>query len=161
MPSQRKKRTLIILFFCVLLLVPVGLLFSTPGRLLLLDWNQAQWQRQDFRHYRYTFKNVSFANANNIYDVVIEVKDDQTVSMTKKSDGTPVAMALFQDYNTIPKIFQRLHTMVEHDPFTCIIRYQFQIGIPISADIDFSPRTTDDEYYLTLTDFEVLSEPKQ
>jgi hypothetical protein len=156
-----KKRTLIILLFCVLLLIPIGLLFSTPGRLLLLDWNQAQWQRQHIRHYRYTFKNVSFANANNIYDVVIEVKDGQTVSLSKKSDGAPVAMAIFHDYSTIPKIFQRLHTIIEQAPFMCVVRYQFQTGIPVSADIDFSPRTTDDEYSLTLTDFEVLSEPEQ
>ena len=163
MPSQRKKRTLILFLVSALLLIPTGLLFTTPGRLLILNWNEAQWQRQALRHYRYTFKNVSFANANAnaLYEVVIEVDDDQTLSMTRKSDGTAVRMALFQDDNTIPKLFQKLHAMVEHNPRTYLAQYQPQTGIPVYVNIDFSSTTTDDGYVLTVTDFQVLSEADQ
>ena len=154
MSFLRNKRLLFAL--CVLLIVATFLLFSAPGRLAIVRWNEAVWDYRAIRHYRYTFKNESFAFAHYLDGVVIEVHDNQTISLIRKSNNHPIDPAIFREYDTMPKYFQRLAAIIGRHPTKYIALYDLQTGVPRYVTIDFSASTTDDEYILTVTDFEVL-----
>lgn len=134
----------------------VLLLFSRPGRLLTITWNEALWNRRDPSHYHYTFQNVSFANINHLYAVDIEVRDGQAVSIVRRDTRTPVDPTIFAEYDTIPKIFVRLKAFAMSDPAIYWMHYTWGNGVPKRITINGSLNAVDDEYRMTISNFKEL-----
>lgn len=130
--------------------------FSPPGRFLTIVWNETFWKAQGITHYRYTFRNVSFANADNIYDARIEVRDGRAVSVVRLDTQTVVDPRVFANYDTMPKVFTQIKKFAAGNPVVYWVRYQWGTGVPEEIKVEFSFRSTDDTYRITIKDFEAL-----
>jgi Family of unknown function (DUF6174) len=155
---MRKRRLWVGLAVFIVSVVLLGLLFSQPGRLMIIAWHERLWTMAAISHYRYTVRNVSFANVNHLYGVRVEVRDGHAISLVRADTHKPVDPELFAEYATIPQVFVRLRQFVLANPARYWVRYHGATGVPEEISIDFSSSTTDDEYVITITDFEVVTE---
>ena len=121
--------------------------------------NREKWEGQNIDHYRFTVV-VScfcpFAGA----EVTYEVQNGQVVNELVQSDPDrqidPVqASEFYQAYNTIEKVFDYVEQATnEADEIT--VEYDPTYGFPTDISVDWIKEATDDEMYLTLSNFEPL-----
>ena len=89
------------------------------------------------------------------------MQNGQVVNQTiTTSADNPVDEAqvndFYQPYNTIEKVFEYIGNAVDEADKTTI-EYDPTYGFPTEVAIDWIELATDDEIYLTLTNFEPLS----
>ncbi|WP_292847745.1 DUF6174 domain-containing protein [Nostoc sp. NMS8] len=70
-----------------------------------LRFNRRLWEQANISNYRYTFSNGCFCIPDARGPVVIEVRNGQTTSIISVATGKAVNPQFFQQYKTIPKLF--------------------------------------------------------
>ena len=123
-----------------------------------------KWQAANISHYRFNLFISCFCVFTENMPLIIEVKDGQVVSMEYKTGNEidPQLLELFERYVTIDKLFDGIEKgfAIEGtdqgaaDKVT--VEYDATYGFPTKIDIDFIEEATDDELYLTISDFEAL-----
>jgi hypothetical protein len=123
-----------------------------------IQQNREKWQDAGITHYRFRLSISCFCVFTQDMPLIIEVQDGKVVSMEFQSGNQidPSLTELFNRYATIDKVFTELEAGLNGaaDEFT--VKYDPTYGFPTEATIDVEKQATDDELYLTLSDFEQL-----
>lgn len=123
-----------------------------------IERNQEKWQNANISHYRYKLNLSCFCVFTQDMPLVIEVKDGEVVSMEYQT-GNPIDATnreLFERYATIDRIFSELEADLAGAADEVTVTYDATYGFPTQATLDFVKEATDDELYLTTSDFEAL-----
>ena len=90
--------------------------------------------------------------------LIIEVKDGEVVSMEFQSgkEIDPSLHETFDKYATIDRFFAELEAGINGAADVVTAKYDETYGFPTEVTIDFVQEATDDELYLTLSNFEAL-----
>jgi len=141
----------------LLLVLVLGL--SACGSESEFQRNQKKWQAQDINHYRFTIA-VSCFCPFAFVEVTYEVQNGQVVNQSiQTSPDNPVDEAqvneFYQPYNTIEKVFDYVGKAVNEADKTTI-EYDSTYGFPTDVSVDRNELATDDELYLTISNFEAL-----
>ena len=123
-----------------------------------IEQNQGKWQDARISHYRYHLSISCFCVFTQDMPLIIEVQDGKVVSMEYQSGKTidPSLLDLFEKYATIDRIFTELKADLNGAADEVIAKYDPTYGFPTEITIDFQKQATDDELYLTLSNFEKL-----
>ena len=148
------KTKFISLFFVLVLVL------SACGGGSAFQRNQDKWQAQDINHYRYTVAVSCFCLFANM-EVTYEVQNGQVVNQTvQTSPDNPVDEAqvsnFYQPYNTIEKVFDYVGRAINEADKTTI-DYDPTHGFPTEVAIDWIELAADDEIYITIKNFELIS----
>jgi hypothetical protein len=123
-----------------------------------IERNQEKWQNAHISHYRYKLHLSCFCVFSQDMPLLIEVKDGQVVSMEYQT-GNPIDAAsreYFQTFSTIDRILSKLEADLGGAADDVTVTYDSTYGFPTDATIDVVKEATDDELYLTISDFEAL-----
>ena len=142
------------------LLFVLVLTLSACGGGSAFQQNQEKWESQNIDHYRFTVAVSCFCPFANV-EVTYEVQNGQVVSQSvQASPDNPVDEAqvsdFYQPYNTIEKVFDYVNEAI-NDADETTIEYDPTYGFPTNITVDWIKQATDDEMYLTLSNFEPLS----
>jgi hypothetical protein len=121
-----------------------------------LKFNRNLWNQQNISNYRYTVSNSCFCIGDARGPVVIEVRNGQTTSVTSVATGKPVNPEFFQNYNTIPKLFDVIQDAINRKAFSLDVQYSARFGYPTQINIDYNSQIADEEKYLTIEKFKVI-----
>ncbi|MCC5608053.1 DUF6174 domain-containing protein [Nostoc sp. CHAB 5834] len=120
-----------------------------------LEFNRRFWNQQNISNYDYTLGNSCFCIGDARGPVVIKVRNGQTSSITSVATGKDVK-EYFQNYNTIPKLFDVIQDAINRKAFSLNVRYNARFGYPTQIDIDYNSQIADEERYLTIENFKVI-----
>ncbi|MEH2339254.1 DUF6174 domain-containing protein [Nostoc sp.] len=121
-----------------------------------LEFNRRFWSGQNISNYDYTLSNSCFCIADARGPVVIKVRNGQTTSVTSVATGKPVNPEFFQNYNTIPKLFDVIQDAIKRKAFSLNVEYSARFGYPTKINIDYNSQIADEEKYLTIENFKVI-----
>jgi Family of unknown function (DUF6174) len=123
-----------------------------------IEQNQEKWQDAGISHYRYHLFISCFCVFTQDMPLIIEVQDGKVVSMEYQSGNKidPSLLELFEKYATIDRIFTELEADLNGAADEVIVKYDPTYGFPTEVTIDVEKQATDDELYLTLSNFEKL-----
>ena len=120
------------------------------------------WDNANVNHYRFVLDLSCFCAFRDQMPLTIEVNNGEVVSITR-ADGQVVqsddpSYETFVRYATIDKILTEIES-AQADPEAgeILVTYDPTYGYPVDATIDYIELATDDEMYITITNFEVLS----
>ena len=147
------KTKMISLFFVLVLTL------SACGNGSTFQENQDKWEGQNINHYRFTVAVSCFCPFANV-TVTYEVQNGQVVNQSVQSTpDNPIDEAqvsdFYQSYNTIEKVFDYVDAIKDADETT--IEYDSTYGFPTNISVDWIKQAVDDEMYLTISNFEVLT----
>ena len=150
-----KKLLFIFLTFALAACSAVG---NAMGSQSEIEQNQEKWQNANISHYRYHLFISCFCVFTQDMPLIIEVQDGQVVSMEFQSGNEIDASnhELFDKYATIDRLFAELEADLNGAADEVIAKYDATYGFPTEVTIDFVKEATDDELYLTLSNFEEL-----
>jgi Family of unknown function (DUF6174) len=120
--------------------------------------NREKWQNANIPHYRYNLFISCFCVFNEDMPLMIEVQDGEVISMEFQSgkEIDPGLHETFDKYATIDRFFTELESDINGAADVVTAKYDETYGFPTEVTIDFVQEATDDELYLTLSDFEAL-----
>ena len=123
-----------------------------------IEQNQEKWQDANISHYRYQLSISCFCVFTQDMPLIIEVQDGKVVSMEYQNgkEIDPSLLELFNKYATIDRVFTELEAGLNGAADEVTVKYDPTYGYPTEATIDVEKQATDDELYLTLSDFEQL-----
>ena len=124
----------------------------------VLDQNWQKWRDANISHYRYRLEISCFCAFSQDMPLIIEVQDGQVVSMEYSSGNEIDAANLeyFQRFETIDRLFEQLQKDIGGEADEVVVTYNETYGFPEEVKIDYVLEATDDELWLTISDFEVL-----
>jgi Family of unknown function (DUF6174) len=125
-------------------------------QLRLYRKNRRLWNQQGIRNYRYTLSNSCFCIPEARGPVIIEVRNGITTSITSKETGQPVNPEFFQQYDTIPRLFNVIRNAIARRADNLDVEYDSKLGYPTQINIDYSFQIADEEVFLTIENLEVL-----
>ena len=123
-----------------------------------IEQNKSKWQNANISHYRYELFISCFCVFNEDMPLILEVHDGKVVSMALQTgkEISPDLRELFEKYATIDRLFAELEAGLNGQADQVTVKYDPTYGFPTEATIDFAKDATDDERYLTISNFEVL-----
>ena len=123
-----------------------------------LDQNWQKWQDADISHYRYNLAISCFCVFSQDMPLIIEVQDGQVVSMEYASGNEIDAASreYFERFETMDKVFEQLQKDIGGEADEVVVTYNTTYGFPEEVKIDYVLEATDDELWLTVSDFEAL-----
>jgi len=123
-----------------------------------IERNKEKWQDANITHYRFNLNISCFCVFTQDMPLVIEVMDGEVVSM-EYQNGNPIDATnreFFERFSTIDRIFSELEADLAGAADEVTVTYDPTYGFPVEVTIDYVKEATDDELYLTISDFEVL-----
>ncbi|MDZ8236564.1 MAG: DUF6174 domain-containing protein [Nostoc sp. ChiQUE01a] len=138
---------------------PVEIAHSSAKKNLeqrLLNFNRRLWNKKNISNYRYTFSNGCFCIPDARGPVIIEVRNGQTTSITSVETGQPVNPDFFDNYNTIPKLFNVIQDAINRQAYSLDVDYSPRLGYPTQINVDYNSQIADEEIYLTIENFEEI-----
>ena len=123
-----------------------------------IEQNREKWQNAGISHYRYHLAISCFCVFTQDMPLIIEVQDGKVVSMEFQSGNKidPSLTELFDKYATIDRTFTELEAGLNGAADEVTVKYDPTYGFPTEAKIDVEKQATDDELYLTVSNFEKL-----
>lgn len=123
-----------------------------------IDQNLGKWQDAGISHYRYDLSISCFCIFTQDMPLNIEVQDGKVVSLKYQSgkEIDPSLLELFEKYATIDRVFTQLKAGLNGAADEIIAKYDPTHGFPTEVTIDVEKQATDDELYLSLSNFEKL-----
>ena len=123
--------------------------------------NQDKWIKSGITHYRFELSIGCFCAFRDKMPLLIEVKDGEVVSMTY-GDGSPVPaddanLEFFNGFSTVDRLFQYLQSDAAKKADEVKVDYEPTYGYPIMVSIDQIKAAMDDEYGITISNFEILN----
>ena len=148
----------LLFIFLTLALAACSAVGNAMGSQSEIEQNQEKWQNANISHYRYHLFISCFCVFTQDMPLIIEVKDGEVVSMEFQSGNEIDASnhELFDKYATIDSLFAELKADLNGAADEVIAKYDPTYGFPTEVTIDFVKEATDDELYLTLSNFEEL-----
>ena len=131
---------------------------NTLGNQSEIEQNREKWQNAGISHYRYHLAISCFCVFTQDMPLILEVQDGKVVSMEFQSGNKidPSLTELFEKYATIDRTFTELEAGLNGAADEVTVKYDPTYGFPTEATIDVEKQATDDELYLTLSNFEKL-----
>ena len=123
-----------------------------------IEQNHEKWQEAGISHYRYHLSISCFCVFTQDMPLILEVRDGKVVSM-EYQNGKEIDLSLtelFEKYATIDRVFAELEAGLNGAADEVIVKYDPTYGFPTEVTIDVEKQATDDELYLTLSNFEKL-----
>lgn len=124
--------------------------------------NYQRWQAADIRDYRFVLMVGCYCPMEAMMPMTVEVRDGNVVSVVD-ANGVVVAQDnpgndFFLQYTTIDRIYTELTSsrFVEADKLT--ITFDATYPVPATVSADFIEMAVDDELYLGISGFTVVSE---
>ncbi len=121
-----------------------------------LRLNRNLWNRQNISSYKYTLSKSCFCTPEARGPVVILVRNGKTISITSVATGKPANPEFFQNYNTIPKLFDVIQDAIDRKASSLNVQYNQKLGYPTQINIDYNSQIADEELYLTIENFKKL-----
>ena len=100
-----------------------------------LKINRRLWNQRKVSNYRYTLSRDCFCTPEARGPVVIEVRNGKTTSIVNAANGKPVNPQLFQEYNTIPKLFNSIKDAIARKEPELTVEYNPKLGYPTQIKI--------------------------
>ena len=149
-----KKLILIVMAFILAACASANALGSQSE----IEQNHEKWQKAGISHYRYHLSISCFCVFTQDMPLILEVQDGKVVSMEYQNGKQidPSLTELFEKYATIDRVFTELEAGLNGAADEVIVKYDPTYGFPTEVTIDVEKQATDDELYLTLSDFEKL-----
>ncbi|MBD1911715.1 MULTISPECIES: DUF6174 domain-containing protein [unclassified Leptolyngbya] len=119
---------------------------------------QRLWTGQRLRDYRYVLEVSCFCAEEVRQPVVIEVRDGIPTSYTYESTGQPANPTYFENYSTVPKLFNLVRAALYRNPNSLNVQFNPEFGYPTQITIDYSAMMADEEIYLTIRDLQPLQQ---
>jgi hypothetical protein len=151
------KKILIILM--TLVLSACSAVAGAAGSQSEIEQNKEKWQNANISHYRYQLHISCFCVFVENMPLVIEVQDGEVVSMEFHNGAEldpQIRQDLFDKYATIDGLFAELEAGLNGAADEVTVKYDPTYGFPTEATIDVIKEATDDELYLTISNFEEL-----
>jgi hypothetical protein len=151
-------KKLLFIFTLMALVLSACAAAAVSGSQTEIGQNQQKWQDANISHYRYHLSISCFCVFVENMPLVIEVQDGKMVSMEfhNGKEIDPSLLELFNKYTTMDQIFAELEAGQNGAADEVTVKYDPTYGFPTEATIDVVKEATDDELYLTISDFEVL-----
>ncbi|AFY58596.1 hypothetical protein Riv7116_6247 [Rivularia sp. PCC 7116] len=121
-----------------------------------LRFNRRLWRKQKITNYRYTLSNSCFCVPEARGPVIIEVRNGKTVSVTSEATGEEANPDFFQNFDTIPKLFNVIRDAINRRADRLDVEYDAKFGYPTNISIDYKFQLADEELFLSVTNFEVI-----
>jgi hypothetical protein len=153
--GDRMKKFLLVLMALVLTACSVA---GAAGNQSEIEQNKEKWQDANISHYRYNLYISCFCVFVENMPLVIEVQDGAVISMEFQNGNEidPSLLELFDKYATIDRLFAEIEADLNGAADKVTVEYDPTYGFPTEVTIDFVEEATDDELYLSLSDFEEL-----
>jgi len=153
--GERMKKLILIVMALILTACASA---NTLGSQSEIEQNQEKWQDAGISHYRYHLAISCFCVFTQDMPLIIEVQDGKVVSMEYQNGNEidPSLLELFEKYAMIDRIFAELKAGLNGAADEVIVKYDPTYGFPTEVRIDVEKQATDDELYLTLSNFEKL-----
>lgn len=139
--------------------VPATVVVNTPTPDIgaELARNQATWQKNNIRSYRYQLTVGCFCMMNATMPITVAVRDGAVVALTD-ANGVTVALddpgaGFFMRYTTIDGIYAELASTWFREADKLTITYDPTYGFPSEISADFIEMAADDELYLSVSEF--------
>lgn len=149
-----------LLFLFTLLAIVLTACAAAPasGSQTEIGQNRDKWQDANISHYRYNLFISCFCVFTENMPLTIEVQDGKVVSMEYQNgkEIDPSLMELFGKYQTVDLLFNELEAGLNGGADSVTVKYDPTHGFPTEATIDAVQEATDDELYLTISNFEAL-----
>jgi hypothetical protein len=151
-------KKLLFIFTLMALVLSACAAAAVSGSQTEIGQNQQKWQDANISHYRFHLSISCFCVFVENMPLIIEVEDGKMVSMEfhNGKEIDPSLLELFNKYATIDQIFAELEAGQNGAADEVTVKYDPTYGFPTEATIDVVKEATDDELYLTISDFEVL-----
>ena len=151
-------KKLLFIFTLMALVLTACAAAAVSGSQTEIGQNKEKWQNANISHYRYQLHISCFCIFVEDMPLIIEVKDGEVVSMEFQSgkEIDPSLHETFDKYATIDRFFAELETDINGAADVVTAKYDETYGFPTEVTIDFVEEATDDELYLTLSNFEPL-----
>jgi len=148
----------LLFIFLTLALAACSAVGNAMGSQSEIEQNREKWQNANISHYRYHLSITCFCVFSQDMPLVIEVQDGEVVSMEFQSGNEIDASSreLFEKYATIDRLFTELEADINGAADEVTVKYDPTYGFPTEVTIDFVKEATDDELYLSLSNFEAL-----
>ncbi|MCC5667174.1 DUF6174 domain-containing protein [Nostoc sp. CHAB 5784] len=118
--------------------------------------NHRLWRQKKISNYRYEFTRSCFCFPKSTEPVIIEVRNGVTTSITYKYGKNPVDTALFEKYNTIPKLFNIIRNAFIKKADNLTVQYNPTLGYPTQINIDYDKQRTDDTIFFTISNLQQI-----
>lgn len=129
---------------------------SLKSEIRKLRFNRRLFRKQKITNYRYTLSNSCFCIPEARGPVIIEVRNGETVSVTSEATGEKVNRDFFQNFDTVPKLFNVIRDAINRRADRLDVQYDDKFGYPTNISIDYKFQLADEELFLSVTDFEVI-----
>ena len=142
----------------IFIFIVLALAACSTGNQSEIERNKEKWQAANITHYRFNLNISCFCVFTQDMPLVIEVLDGKVVSM-EYQNGNPIDATnreFFERFSTIDRIFSELEADLTGAADEVTVTYDPTYAFPVEVTIDYVKEATDDELYLTISDFEVL-----
>ncbi|MBN4005177.1 DUF6174 domain-containing protein [Nostoc sp. LPT] len=119
--------------------------------------NYRLWRRQKISNYRYEFTRSCNCLPKATEPVIIKVRNRVTTSITYKASQKPAEAELFQQYNTIPKLFNIIRDALIRKAANLTVQYDPILGYPTQINIDYNSQIADDEIFFTISNLQKIN----
>ncbi|MCF2151998.1 DUF6174 domain-containing protein [Desmonostoc muscorum LEGE 12446] len=130
---------------------------TTSSNLEQFKINYRLWRQQRISNYRYEFTRNCNCLPKATEPVIIEVRNRFPVSITYKSTTQPADAELFQQYNTIPKLFNIIKDAIARHAANLTVQYDPILGYPTQINIDYDSEIADDEIFFTINNLQKIN----
>jgi Family of unknown function (DUF6174) len=118
---------------------------------------KSKWATKAVTSYEYVFQRSAFSTSDATRKVRIRVENGVTTSITAAdSNITPILRVLFENYNTIDKLFIRVDEKIKTVPDKLDIIFDSSYGYLTSLVYDRSTLIADEEETYTISEFKTL-----
>lgn len=123
--------------------------------------NDQRWQAADIRDYRFVLMVGCYCPMNAMMPITVEVRDSAVVTLTD-ANGVVVALddagaGFFMKYTTIDSIYTELTSTRFGEADKLTITFDATYPVPTTVSADFIEMAVDDELYLGISGFTVVS----
>ncbi|BAY65230.1 hypothetical protein NIES22_53330 [Calothrix brevissima NIES-22] len=126
------------------------------SQLKQLTANRQLWKKQNIRNYRYTFSRSCFCAPKASGPISVTVRKGRSISLTDAT-GKPVERELFQQYDTVPKLFNIIEDAIAKKASNLTVQYDPKLGYPTQINIDYNSQIADEEIYLTVENLQKIN----
>ncbi|MBD2356461.1 hypothetical protein H6G41_17820 [Tolypothrix sp. FACHB-123] len=126
------------------------------SQLQQLTANRQLWRKQNIRNYRYKLSRSCFCVPQAREPVMVTVRKARRTWITDGA-GKAVERELFQQYDTVPKLFNLIEDAIAKKASNLTVQYDSKFGYPTQINIDYDSQMADEELYLTIENLQKIN----
>ena len=121
-----------------------------------LQRNKQLWARQKISNYRFTLRRSCFCLPKATEPVTITLRRGKVTSVVAASNGQATNPEYFEEYNSIPKLFDIIQDAIAKKAHRISVTYHPTLGYPTQISIDYNQQMADEEISLTVEQLRVM-----